>query len=91
MGRKDSYNISRSSTSATRMQEGLDQAGGRRKYYHEEQGPETAVLVGLITPQQNERKTQEYLDELEFLATTAKKKLIVIKLIHKYQKQFMNF
>ena len=71
MGRKDSYNISRSSTSATRMQEGLDQAGGRRKYYHEEQGPETAVLVGLITPQQNERKTQEYLDELEFLATTA--------------------
>ena len=32
---------------------------------------ETAVLVGLITPQQNERKTQEYLDELEFLASTA--------------------
>ena len=32
---------------------------------------ETAVLVGLITPQQNERKTNEYLDELEFLATTA--------------------
>jgi len=71
VGRKDSYNISRSATSATRMQEGLDQSGGRRKYYHEEQGPETAVLVGLITPQQNERKTQEYLDELEFLATTA--------------------
>ena len=32
---------------------------------------ETAILVGLITPQQNERKTSEYLDELEFLATTA--------------------
>lgn len=32
---------------------------------------ETAVLVGLITPNQNERKTREYLDELEFLATTA--------------------
>ncbi len=32
---------------------------------------ETAILVGLITPQQDERKTQEYLDELEFLATTA--------------------
>jgi len=32
---------------------------------------ETAVLVGLITPQQDERRTQEYLDELEFLATTA--------------------
>ena len=32
---------------------------------------ETAILVGLITPSQNERKTTEYLDELEFLATTA--------------------
>ena len=32
---------------------------------------ETAVLVGLITQTQNERKTQEYLDELEFLAHTA--------------------
>ncbi len=32
---------------------------------------ETAVLVGIITPQQNERKTTEYLDELEFLAETA--------------------
>ena len=32
---------------------------------------ETAILVGLITPSQNERKTREYLDELEFLATTA--------------------
>ncbi len=32
---------------------------------------ETAVLVGLITPSQDERKTNEYLDELEFLATTA--------------------
>ena len=35
------------------------------------QGPETAILVGIITPEQNERKTAEYLDELEFLATTA--------------------
>ena len=33
--------------------------------------PETAVLVGLITPQQDERKTTEYLDELAFLAETA--------------------
>ena len=32
---------------------------------------ETAILVGLITPQQDERRTTEYLDELEFLATTA--------------------
>ena len=32
---------------------------------------ETAVLVGLITQTQDERKTKEYLDELEFLAETA--------------------
>jgi len=32
---------------------------------------ENAVLVGLITPEQNEAKIKEYLDELDFLATTA--------------------
>lgn len=32
---------------------------------------ETAVLVGLITKTQDERKTNEYLDELAFLAETA--------------------
>ena len=32
---------------------------------------ETAVLVGLITKQQDERQALEYLDELEFLADTA--------------------
>lgn len=32
---------------------------------------ETAVLVALVTPRQDERKTNEYLDELEFLAETA--------------------
>lgn len=32
---------------------------------------ENAVLVALITKKQDERKTQEYLDELEFLADTA--------------------
>ena len=32
---------------------------------------ETAILVGLITQTQDERKTTEYLDELEFLAQTA--------------------
>ena len=32
---------------------------------------ERAILVGLITPQQGEAKTKEYLDELEFLAETA--------------------
>ena len=32
---------------------------------------EKAVLVGLITPQQNEARAKEYLDELDFLAETA--------------------
>lgn len=32
---------------------------------------ETAILVGLVTQTQDERKTMEYLDELEFLAETA--------------------
>ena len=32
---------------------------------------ETAILVGLITREQDEAKTNEYLDELEFLADTA--------------------
>ena len=32
---------------------------------------DTAVLVGLITKDQDEAKTKEYLDELEFLADTA--------------------
>ncbi|MHA7112210.1 GTPase HflX [Sunxiuqinia elliptica] len=32
---------------------------------------ETAVLVGLINQEQDERQAQEYLDELEFLADTA--------------------
>ncbi len=33
--------------------------------------PERAILVGLITQQQNETKAKEYLDELAFLADTA--------------------
>ena len=32
---------------------------------------ETAILVGIITKEQDETKTNEYLDELEFLADTA--------------------
>lgn len=32
---------------------------------------ERAILVGLITPEQDERKVNEYLDELEFLSDTA--------------------
>ena len=61
--------MQRSSTSATRMQEGLD--GVKKKLNYEAQGPERAVIVGIITPQQDEWRTAEYLDELEFLATTA--------------------
>lgn len=36
-----------------------------------EEQTEKAVLVGLITQEQNERQVKEYLDELEFLAETA--------------------
>ena len=36
-----------------------------------EETEESAILVGIITPSQDERKTGEYLDELEFLAETA--------------------
>ena len=42
-----------------------------RKRHIAELETERAVLVGLITPQQDEAKSREYLDELEFLATTA--------------------
>jgi GTP-binding protein HflX len=36
-----------------------------------EEQTEKAVLVGLITPDQNEQQVKEYLDELDFLAETA--------------------
>ncbi len=60
---------SRSSTATSRMEEGLSSIPAQGAA--QAAGPETAVLVGIITPDQNERKTAEYLDELEFLATTA--------------------
>ncbi len=69
MGRRGSYNMSRSATSASRMREGLGDFVRRDELDCE--GPETAALVAVITPQQDERRTAEYLDELEFLATTA--------------------
>ena len=59
------YNASRSS---------LPFEDGMGKVAHSDivgETEETAILVGIITPQQNERKTTEYLDELEFLAETA--------------------
>ncbi len=59
----------------------LDSAerGGRRRsqFVISEAKVETAVIVGLITPQQNEKKTEEYLNELEFLAETAGAKVIM--------------
>lgn len=42
-----------------------------REFVISEAQTETAVLVALITQVQDERKTNEYLDELEFLADTA--------------------
>lgn len=42
-----------------------------REFIQTEVKAETAVLVALITKTQDERKTQEYLDELAFLAETA--------------------
>lgn len=42
-----------------------------KDFIQSEQKSENAVLVGLITPTQNEEKVNEYLDELAFLAETA--------------------
>ena len=42
-----------------------------KEFIQTEVKAETAVLVALITKTQNEHKTQEYLDELAFLAETA--------------------
>ncbi len=53
---------------------------------------ETAVLIGLITRDQNADKSQEYLDELSFLVTTAggvEKKRFVQKLDKPDQKYFV--
>lgn len=47
---------------------------------------ETAVLVGLVTQEQDEKKTEEYLDELEFLTDTAGAE-IVGKFTQKLDKQ----
>lgn len=37
----------------------------------EKESSERTILIGIVTPQQSEAKTLEYLDELEFLADTA--------------------
>ncbi len=43
----------------------------RKKMHDTALRKETAILVGLITPQQNEEALKDYLDELEFLTETA--------------------
>lgn len=42
-----------------------------KEYFTPHNDRETALIIGIITPRQDERKTAEYLDELEFLADTA--------------------
>ena len=59
------YNSSRSALS---FEDGMSQVISREAT---EESVERAVLVGIITPQQDERHTKEYLDELAFLAETA--------------------
>ena len=68
--RSKHYNSSRSSLP---FEDGMT---GTKFHNIVDDSPETAVLVGLITPNQDERKTTEYLDELEFLAETAGAKTI---------------
>ena len=42
-----------------------------KEFIHTQMASERAILIGLITANQNEAKTNEYLDELAFLAETA--------------------
>ena len=42
----------------------------KKTYHTTEKELEVAVLVGIITPKQDEQQAKEYLDELEFLAET---------------------
>src|ERR1700712_1624933 len=43
----------------------------KQKFYDTAVKQETAVLVGIITPNETEEQTKEYLEELEFLVDTA--------------------
>ena len=42
-----------------------------KEFIHTETSSERALLVGLVTPTQNETKTMEYLDELEKSSASA--------------------
>ena len=68
--RSKHYNSSRSSLP---FEDGLSKVSAVNAI---EAVQETAILVGIITPEQNDRKTKEYLDELEFLAETAGAKTV---------------
>lgn len=68
--RSKHYNSSRSSLP---FEDGLSKVSAVNAI---EAVQETAILVGIVTPEQNERKTKEYLDELEFLAETAGAKTV---------------
>ena len=66
--------------------------GGKNKKKGLKKKLEHAVLVGLIQGNQTEEKTNEYLDELEFLALTAgakTKKRFVQKLQHPNRRTFV--
>ncbi len=43
----------------------------KKKFHYTAVEPEKALLVAVIRPNQSERQTREYLDELAFLATTS--------------------
>ena len=60
--------------------------------HHKEIKTEQAVLIGMITAKQTEASTQEYLDELEFLATTAgiqSRKRFIQRLQHPDNKTYL--
>ena len=42
----------------------------KKTHHITEKEPDVAILVGIITPKQDEQQAKEYLDELEFLAET---------------------
>jgi GTPase len=54
--------------------------------------PERAILIGLITPEQNEERSKEYLEELAFLVDTAgaiPEKRFLQRLIHPDSRTFV--
>ena len=61
-------------------------------YFYTDKEEETAILIGLITPDQNEDQVTEYLEELAFLAETSgakTEKRFVQKLEHPHPATFV--